>query len=110
MASRYSGNYVFSCERDLKGILAVLNATGPWTWSLRDSDEHGAYLLAHPDDSYTKVRLVGEGPPEYQLVMTYDPSGGSSPLSLEQVHDAILDRLLPAIGARSVRSGPPFEW
>jgi hypothetical protein len=104
------GTILFSCERELSAIRDHLNSVGPWTWTLRDSDEHGAYLLARPDNSYTKVRLIGEAPPDYQLVTTYDPRGIETPVPLERIHDMILDRLLPAIGARNVRPGPPWDW
>lgn len=110
MDPRYAGTYLFRCERDLRAIRDVLNSAGPWTWTLHESDQHGAYLLARPDDSYTKVRLIGDNPPDYQLVTTYDSSGGTAPLPLERVHSMILDRLLPAIGANTIRPGPQFDW
>lgn len=110
MPSRYAGTYTFKCARELRTILDLLNEAGPWMWCLRDSDEHGPYLLARPDDSHTKVRLVGEEPPEYQLVTSYDPGGTETPISLEHLHDTILDRLFPSIGAIDVKAGPSFDW
>lgn len=110
MDPRYAGTYVFRCDRDIRAIRDALNSVGPWTWTLHESDLHGPYLLARPDDSHTKIRVIGETPPDYQLVTAYDPSGGKSPLPLEEVHQTILDRLLPAIGAAAVAPGPPFDW
>lgn len=102
--SRYSGTYRFRCPVPLSVMGAVMTALGPWQWSLRDGEEE-IYLLSRPDGGKTTVRIYGEAP-DYLAETIHDPRRAETPLSFEELHDTLLDRLLPGIGATEVGPAP----
>jgi len=46
--------YEFRCARSLNELRAILNQTGPWEWTARDSYWYGDYLISRP---FPKVRV-----------------------------------------------------
>jgi hypothetical protein len=46
---------------------------GTWTWSIRDSDRYGTYLITRPDRSRTKLRILGDPRAGYLLDISFDP-------------------------------------
>lgn len=53
-ASVLAWAYEFRCEWSLGEMVEILNASGPWAWSLRDSHWYGDYINCRPFDG---VRL-----------------------------------------------------
>lgn len=102
--SRYSGTYRFRSPVPLNALAVALSALGPWQWTLRDGEEE-TYLLSRPDGGNTTVRIFGEAP-DYLAETVFDPRRSERPLSFEEVHDTLLDRLLPGIGASEVGPAP----
>lgn len=102
--SRYSGTYRFRSPVPLTALAGALSALGPWQWTLRDGEEE-AYLLCRPDGGNTSIRLFGEAP-DYYVETVFDPRRTEKPLSFEELHDTLLDRVLPGIGAIGVEPAP----
>lgn len=105
--SRYAGTYRFRSPVPLPALAAVLSALGPWQWTLRDGEEE-VYLLCRPDGGNTTVRIFGEAP-DFVVETLYDPRRAETPVSFEELHDTLLDRLLPGIGATGVGPAPREE-
>lgn len=105
--SRYAGTYRFRSPVPLSAMGSVLSAMGPWQWNLRDGEQE-TYLLSRPDGGGTTLRITGEAP-DYELDTVYDPRRAEKPLSFEELHDTILDRVLPGIGATEVGPAPRDE-
>lgn len=102
--SRYSGAYRFRSPVPLTALAVALSAMGPWQWTLRDGEEE-TYLLARPDGGNTQVRISGEAP-DFLVETVFDPRRSAAPMSFEDLHDTLLDRLLPGIGATDVGPAP----
>ena len=42
--------YKFSCQHSLEEICDTFNASGPWTWQMRENYMYGSYLNSRPAD------------------------------------------------------------
>lgn len=94
------GAYEFESDAQIEQMKDQLDARGPWQWQLRDSDAEGAYLRALPDESYTRVRILGQ-PPRYTIEVVWDYSyDGPGQTTREEIDRIIREDLAPAIGAK----------
>jgi hypothetical protein len=92
--------YSFLCDLTRKEIQAQLSAVGPWTWVGGDSEYDGLYLRAVPGPG-AKLRIIGETPPDYIIEIDLNPALAEG-LTLAELHRAVIDDLLPSIGATNV--------
>ena len=76
---------------------------GPWTWRGTESDTYGDYLSTNPDRrSWIKIFDRRD-----HWVVQLGALEGSS-VTREQLERDLLDRILPAVGARNLRETEPF--
>jgi hypothetical protein len=99
--------YSFQSALTVEEMLARLNPAGPWTWSVRDSDRYGEYLITRPDQSWTKLRIV-KTRRGYLLDVTFDPIKADGKLvaghiPIEELVRVSLNHVLPAVGAKNVQ-------
>ena len=105
MQPTYPEAYAFDSPLPLEAMLAALNA-GPWSWTLRDSDTFGAYLVARPDSGPTRLRILrrifrGDGP-AFLLDAFYSSDSPENRLSRGEVEQVIQRQVFPAIQADDV--------
>jgi len=98
--------YAFDSPLTLQAMLASLNAAGPWSWTMRDSDTFTDYLVTRPDGGPTKLRIVrrifpGKGP-AFLLDAFYLKDSSQNRLSRGEVEQVIQGQVLPAVGAQNV--------
>lgn len=95
--------YSFESTLTLAAMLAALEAAGPWTWTLRDSDTYGDYLRARPDGGPTKLRII-TARDAYLLDIFYLDGSQENRLSRADVETIIQQQVLPALQAQRVRA------
>lgn len=91
--------YSFKCDRPLPELRGVLEETLPWIWRIRESAVRGAYLIAKP--ACARLRIFGEGD-RYVLEVTYRSDTRDAEGGWESLHETLVRRLLPGMGAREV--------
>jgi hypothetical protein len=107
MQPRDAEAYAFDSPLTLEAMLAALNATGPWSWTMRDSDTFYLYLVTRPDGGPTKLRIIrrifpGEGLP-FLLDVFHLTNSPENRLSRDEVEHVIQGQVFPAIQARNVQ-------
>lgn len=102
--------YAFKSPLSLREIKQRLVATTPWPWLDRDNDRYGDYLsaLALPEWGMLKV-FEEDG--TYVLDFKYrsDKADEDAQAEWRPVHDMLVDRVLPSLGAREVAPTEPFD-
>ena len=106
MHPSYPEAYAFDSPLTLQAMLARLNAAGPWSWTMRDSDTFADYLVTRPDGGPTKLRIIrrifpGQGP-AFLLDAFYLKDSPENRLSQGEVEQVIQGQVLPAILAHNV--------
>jgi hypothetical protein len=91
----------FDSSLTLEAMLAKLSALGHWTWRMSDSDTYGESLWTVPG-KWAKGRISAVDS-HWVIEMWRDPA--SEELSIDQLRQDILTRVLPALRARNVRPG-----
>ncbi len=118
MATFATGAYDFDCALEPDELINILNAAGPWTWTMRDSHWYGDYLIARANQGKTKLRIVEyrqtehlmlpgqqRDPSEQRYVIWAEHAGesGDDRGLLDELDSTIQKHVLPAIGARGLR-------
>jgi hypothetical protein len=107
-ATSHAEAYAFDSPLTLEAMLASLNAAGPWSWTLRDSDTFYLYLVTRPDGGPTKLRIIrrifpDEGLP-FLLDAFYLQGSPENRLSRDEVEQVIQRQVLPAIQAHNAQA------
>jgi hypothetical protein len=121
--SRQYWAYAFTCEQPIEGLLAALNAAGPWRWQERDSAWYGDYLAVRPAEG-VRVRIhefPSSGSEEAGMYVgpgtvdgvVYD-RGFTALLEVEDAAakagiDRVLRGLLDTISAANVKAIEPYD-
>jgi hypothetical protein len=98
--------YAFTCRASLEGMVQILSASGPWTWSLRDSHWYGDYISCRPLDG-VRIRIGQRGAFLLPYVCQVEVSSQSS-LSPGAV-DGMVVALLRKLPARFLVEVFPFS-
>jgi hypothetical protein len=102
--------YAFKSDLTPGAIVARFRELGPWEWDDRDSDSWGPYysagVLSPPDHGI--VKLIAETD-HYVLNVVLRSSAQPVGSRFDDVRDILLDRLLPAIGARDIAETDLYE-
>ncbi len=103
--------FAYSFDSDLNPgqVLAKLNQTGPWEWVERDNDSWGWYISAAPldDPHYAIVKVIFERPRAVNV--RFESDADNADALLEDLRRTLLERLLPALGARNVAPTDTYE-
>lgn len=91
----------FRCELTRKEIREKLNEKGPWNGLGGDSEYDGLYLRAVPK-SGTKLRILGEMPPNYVIEIFLNRKLVKE-LTLNELHQTVMAELLPSISAIDIK-------
>jgi hypothetical protein len=103
MATAYPSAYAFESPLTVEQMFAALQAAGPWTWELRDSDSYGTYVGCWPDfKGPVKARIV-EDEGGFLLDVMYLDSSTTNQFTRQEIEDVIQQRVFPAVQARNVR-------
>jgi hypothetical protein len=94
--------YAFDSPLTLDDMAAALNAAGPWSWEVRDSDTYGDYVVAWPDEGPTKVRVIPRGG-SYLLDVLYVSRSQKNRLTRDEVEQVVQASVLPAVRASNVK-------
>jgi hypothetical protein len=106
LGTPYPDAYAFDSPLALETMLTSLNAAGPWSWAIRDSDTFFLYLVTRPDGGPTKLRIIhrifpGKGP-AFLLDAFYLTDSPENRLSRDEVEGTIQRQILPAVQAQNV--------
>jgi hypothetical protein len=94
----------FDSDLSLREMQAKLNEVGPWEWVDRESDHHGFYIsaaaLRRPQRGMIKIAVDDELD---RFVVTASIEAEQQ-ATVDEILRTLDERLLPAIGARGLRS------
>jgi hypothetical protein len=102
VATTFPDAYAFDSPLTLDAMADALNAAGPWTWEVRDSDTYGDYVVARPDEGPTRVRVIAHGG-AFLLDVLYVTRSRKNRLAREEVERVVQDRVLPALQASNLK-------
>ncbi len=94
--------HAFQCGSDLTELKTRLDAAGPWSWTPRDSDYFGDYLSARARPDEAMLKIYGDPEKGYQIDIFFEADGDGAEAAWQRLHDDIVERLLPSIGATDV--------
>ncbi len=103
--------YAFRVGRTLETLRQDLNAVGPWEWIERDSFWYGDYIsaLPRPHDGIIKIYESGG---RFVIQLKYRALRGvdaNTVADYRALHQTILTRFLPSIGARDIEPDEGFD-
>jgi hypothetical protein len=90
--------YRFESDLDIREIKRVLDDAAFWYWDPQRDAEHGLRLVA-----FGRVVLTGSKP-EFSVAVGHWDALPRCSLTCDQVHEAVQNTILPAFGARNVRT------
>ena len=96
--------YEFLCDEPIEDLLAILNASGLWTWSLRDSHWYGDYLNTRPVKG-VRVRIHEWEASKYTALLQIEQDSEAEQAAIDGIMRALLDRLK----ARDVVETEPYD-
>ena len=96
--------YAFVCDEPIEALLAILNAAGPWPWTLRDSHWYGDYLNTRPVRG-VRVRIHEWEASRYTALLQTEQDSEAEQAAI----DAIMRALLERIEARDVVDEEPYD-
>lgn len=103
MQPEYPEAYAFDSPLTLADMLTALCAVELWSWTMRDSDTYGNYLITRPDGGPTKLRIIRRIFPTKGLAFLLDAfyliDSPENRISQGELHQMIQARVLPAIQA-----------
>jgi hypothetical protein len=103
MATTFPSAYAFESPLTVEQMHAALQAAGPWSWELRDSDSYGTYVGSWPDfKGPVKVRIV-EHDDGFLLDLMYLERSTTNQFTRQEIEDVIQQKVLPAVQARNVQ-------
>jgi hypothetical protein len=101
--------YTFDSDLGLGGMLAKLNQVGPWEWVEWNNDRYGMYICAVPrrEPRQSRVKILVDDDVDRFAVnaVLY----GDDKATVDEVERTLLDRVLPAIGARDLKPTDTYE-
>jgi hypothetical protein len=98
----FGATYDFVCDKPIEEIQAAWNAAGPYRWKAFDNDQYRIYIVAYESETNLKIKVLGETP-NYSLEWSGRVAAAEHERSSTVVFSAILERLLPMVGATSIR-------
>ncbi len=105
--------YAFRTDLTLPQIYARLQQVGPWEWYERDNDRWDNYLSASPTeepvDVGVKIFVEDRGLYVADILFRYREEDAEARAEYDAVRKTLLERLLPALGARDVQPADPRE-
>ncbi len=96
--------YEFLCDEPIEDLLAILNASGPWTWSPRDGHWYGDYLNTRPVGG-VRVRIHEWPESKYTALLQIEEGSEAEQAAI----DAIMLDLLGRLKAREVVETEPYD-
>lgn len=96
--------YEFVCDKPIEAIQTRLNASGPWTWTLRDSHWYGEYLNTRPAGG-VRVRLHEWPESRYTALLQIDADSRAEQPAIDSIMQELLDR----VQARQVIETEPYD-
>ncbi len=96
--------YEFVSDKPIEAILVLLNASGPWTWTLRDSYWYGDYLNTRPAGG-VRVRIHEWEDSKYTALLQIDAASEAE----QSAVDGVMRELLGRVEARHVVETEPYD-
>jgi len=102
--------YSFTCDLTPAEIVERFRRAAGWPWLERDNDNWGPYYSASvlPDPHRGMVKLIAE-PDHYVINVVLRSDASAVGTLFEDVRDTIVDKLLPAIGAKNIHDTELYE-
>jgi hypothetical protein len=103
--------YSFRSDLPLAGIFSRLTEQGTWRWLERDNDNWGEYLSSRVlhDPDHGMVKIFAEGDGAYVVNVSLESSQPDAQARYDAVRKTLLEKILPALGARDVADADTRE-
>jgi hypothetical protein len=102
--------YSFTTSLAPADVFRRLRADGTWTWIDRDSDRWGDYVSAVDAPGAIVKVIPGEPAPDrWTANVAFECEDADADAQAEDLRETLVDRILPAIGARDVRESGYLE-
>jgi len=100
--------YSFRTGLSLAEIFARLNATGPWRWSVRDSEQWGEYISTRALPDYAMAKIFVEDD-SFVVNVTFESDRPAADAELDALRAVLLTQVLPSIEARDVSPTDTYD-
>ncbi len=106
--SRRPSAYAFKIDTTMRELFRRLSADDPWQWIEGDSHWYGDYLGTHPLPHDGVIRIYQEGD-RFVLNIRYRSARPDAAVDYQALHETILTRFLPSIGAYEIAPHEGFD-